>query len=82
MLHSSLSLASLIILTALISLGTLADLTALVCCRGGAVRSQGGISAGPGCLEALCVLSPVSRFMTCVIWCGERQCVQAPHDCA
>ena len=44
MLHSSLSLSSLIILTALISLGTLADLTALVCCRDGAARSQGGIS--------------------------------------
>ena len=67
MLHSSLSLSSLIIVTALISLKTLADLTALVCCRDGAARSQGGISAGPGCLEALCVLSPLSRFMTCVI---------------
>ena len=67
MLHSSLSLSSLIILTALISLTTLADLTTLVCCRDGAARSQGGFSAGPGCLEALCVLSPVSRCMTCVI---------------
>ena len=67
MLHSSLSLSSLIILTALISLTTLADLTALVHCKDGAARSQGGISAGPGCLEAPCVLSSVSRFMTCVI---------------
>ena len=67
MLHSSLSLSSLINLTTLISLTTLADLTALICCRKGAARSQGAISAGPGGLEALCVLSPVSRFMTCVI---------------
>ncbi len=28
--------------------------------------AQGGIPAGPECLEALCVQSPVSRFMTCV----------------
>ncbi len=67
MFHSSLSLSSLINLTALIRLTTLADLTALVSCRKGVVRSQGGLSAGPGCLEALCVLPPVSRFMTCVI---------------
>ena len=59
MLHSSLSLSSLINLTALIRLTTLADLTALVSCRRGVARSQGGLSAGPGRLEALCVLCPV-----------------------
>ena len=67
MLHSSISLSSLIDLTALINLTTLAALTALVGCRRGAARSQGGISACPGGLEALCGLSPVSCFLTYVI---------------
>ena len=67
MLHSSFGLSSLINLTALISLTTLADLTALVSYTKGVACSQGGLSAGPGGLEALCVLSPVSCFMTCVI---------------